>query len=167
GVNSLRVAVCREARLPGLSAPRTPTLQNRASLAAPTSVIQKLMPSLQAPNGPVLVPVPKEPSVVRSAAFQSETLLPETFVTRTRCPSNAAVLGAFKPLPVSVASTVPLEARTIETELEIWFGTQMLVPSKTGNCGTVPTVTVCRIAPAPSSFRSVPALSVTQMFAPS
>src|SRR5262249_27088961 len=74
----------------------------------PFSAIQKLTPSLQAPNGNVLTPVAKEPSVVRSAAFQSETLLPIWFVTRMRCPSNAAVEGAFSPLPVRVASTAPL-----------------------------------------------------------
>src|SRR5262249_43426395 len=146
--------------------PPTLALQNRASWPGTPSVVQKLPPSLQAPKGFVLAPIPKAPSVVRSAAFQSETLLPIWFVTRTRCPSNAAVVGKLKPLPVSVASTAPVEARTTETAPE--YGTQMLVPSKTGNSGLKPMVTVCRMAPEPSSFRSVPAASsVTQTFAPS
>jgi hypothetical protein len=45
-------------------------------LFAPNSAIQKLIPSLQAPNGKVLEPVAKDPKAVRSAAFQSETLSP-------------------------------------------------------------------------------------------
>ena len=76
------------------------------------SVIQKFTPSLQAPSGPVLAPVEKEPMGVKSAAFQSETLSPPGFVTRTRCPSRAAARRAFNPLPVSVWRTAPLEART-------------------------------------------------------
>src|SRR5215471_1999211 len=142
--------------------------QNRASLPEPASVIQKLTPSLQAPNGEVLEPVAKDPSVVRSAAFQSETLLLPPLVTSTRSPSNAATAGPFRPLPISVCRTAPFEARTTETELELLLGTQMFVPSKTGICGVLPTVTVWRMAPAESSFKSVPALaSVTQTLAPS
>ena len=99
------------------------------------------------------VPVENDPSGVRSPAFQSETLLPPAFVTRTRCPSNAAVAGPLIPFPVKVASTAPLEARTTETESEKLLGTQMFVPSKIGKDGLRPTVTVCRIAPESSSFR--------------
>src|SRR6476469_4763043 len=104
----------------------------------------------------------------RSAAFQRETAaLPES-VTSTRCPSNAALRGAFSPFPVRVARTAPLEARTTDTEESPEFGTQMLVPSKAGWSGDAPTVTVRTTAPAGSSFRSVPALkSVTQTFDPS
>jgi hypothetical protein len=51
------------------------------------------------------------PSRVRSAAFQSE-MAPPPLVTSTRSPSNAAALGPFIPLPVSVASTSPVAART-------------------------------------------------------
>src|SRR5215471_8398707 len=158
----------RGLRPPYLAAALNGGGQNRASLFVPFSAIQKLTPSLQAPNGNVLTPVAKEPSVVRSAAFQSETLLPIWFVTRMRCPSNAAVEGAFSPLPVRVASTAPLEARTTENEAEPPLGAQMFVPSKIGILGKVPTETVCGMAPEPSSFRRVPAvLSVTQTFAPS
>ena len=47
------------------------------------------------------------------------------------------------------------------------FGTQMFEPSKIGNWGDAPTVTVCRMAPAASSLKSLPATrSVTQTFAP-
>ena len=85
------------------------------------NVIQKLIPSLHAPLGAVPGPVPKEPSGVRSAAFQSETLLAPAvlFVTRMRCPSKAAELGPFRPLPVRVARIAPLEARTTVTEVEL------------------------------------------------
>src|SRR5262249_20289837 len=141
--------------------------QNRASLFAVDSVIQKLTPSLQTPKGEVLAPVPREPRAVRSAAFQRETTLPALFVTRMRCPSKGALVGRFRPLPVSVGGTAPLAARTTEIE-EFKLGTQMFVPSKTGNSGLEPTVTVWSTAPAPSSFRRVPGVvSVTQTFAPS
>src|SRR5258708_24591256 len=116
------------------------------------------MPSRQAPNGNVSDPVWKDPRIVRSAAFQSETLSPLLFVTSTRCPSNAAAIGKFSPLPVRVCRTAPFEARTTETELELALGTQMFAPSKTGNLGLLPTVTVWRMAPAESRFRSVPAV---------
>ena len=96
------------------------------------------MPSLQAPKGPVLAPVGKEPRGVRSAAFQRETLLPEELVTRMRWPSKAAAEGSFNPLPVNVWMTAPVEARTTETELEEALGTQMFVPSKAGSSGRVP-----------------------------
>ena len=52
---------------------------------------QKLIPSLQAPNGFVPAPVEKVPTGVRSAAFQRLTLLAKMLVPRTRSPSNAAV----------------------------------------------------------------------------
>ena len=41
-------------------------------------------------------------------------------------------------MSVSVVRTVPLEARTTETEFEPLLGTQMLVPSKVGYLGFVP-----------------------------
>src|SRR5262249_10800222 len=65
-------------------------LQKRASWLVPPSAIQKWIPSLHAPLGFVAAPVGKLPIVVRSAAFQSATLLPLRAVTRTRCPSKAA-----------------------------------------------------------------------------
>src|SRR6266508_4487304 len=74
----------------------------------------------------------------------------------------------MRPFPVSVARTTPLDARTTETDAESLFGTQMLVPSNTGNDGLTPTVTVWRIAPPPSSLSSVLAAeSVVQTFVPS
>src|SRR5262249_39408715 len=135
--------------------PPFPQGQKRASLFAICRVTQKLTPSLHAPMGKVLAPVEKVPRAVKSAAFQSETAGPKELATRTRCPSNAAARGTFKPLPVSVASTAPLEARTTETELLSRLAAQMFVPSKTGNCGPAPIVTVCRTAPEPSSLRRV------------
>src|SRR5262245_11842318 len=55
-----------------------------------------------------------------------------------------------------------------ETEAELLLGTQMLVPSKTGDTGKIPTVTVWRMAPLESSFRRVRAVgSVIQTLAPS
>src|SRR5262249_10128382 len=150
-------------------ASRPAAVQNR-SRRLPTllCVTQKLTPSLQAPSGPLNCPAPNDPRGVRSAAFQSETLSPALFVTRIRWPSNAAPSGAANPLPVRVASSAPPEARTIETELEARFGTQIFVPSNTGIQGEEPTVTVCRMAPAPSSFKRVPAISsVAHTFAPS
>jgi hypothetical protein len=65
------------------------------------NVIQKFTPSLQAPYGNVLAPVETDPIGERSAAFQSETLSPTWLVTRTLCPSNAAVAGTLNPFPVS------------------------------------------------------------------
>ena len=47
----------------------------------------------------------------------------------------------FNPLPVNVARTAPLDARTTETEPELVLGTQMFAPSKTGNLPS-PIVTV-------------------------
>ncbi len=52
----------------------------------PISVIQKLVPSLHAPNGMLPLPVEKLPIGVRSAAFQSDTL--------------AVFIGHENPLPV-------------------------------------------------------------------
>ena len=70
--------------------------QNLARRLVVRRVIQKLMPSLVAPKGPVLAPVGKEPRGVRSAAFQRETLLPEELVTRMRWPSKAAAEGPLR-----------------------------------------------------------------------
>src|SRR5262245_29098710 len=77
-------------------------------------VIQKLRPSLHAPCGLPEAEVEKEPMGVKSAAFQTETAVLLPFVTRTLWPSNAACSGPFKPLPVRVARTRPLDARTTE-----------------------------------------------------
>jgi hypothetical protein len=55
-----------------------------------SSVIQKLMPSLHAPTGEVLAPVEKVPIGVKFAAIHSDTLSPNSFVTRIRWPSKAA-----------------------------------------------------------------------------
>jgi hypothetical protein len=61
-----------------------------------------------------------------------------------------------------------VEARTTETDVPPLLGTQIFEPSKTGYCGAEPTVTVCRMAPAGSSFRMACALAfATQMLAPS
>src|SRR5262249_27783129 len=131
-------------------------------------VTQKEMPSLQAPNGAEVSPRLTEPSGDRLVALQRETVSPFGLVTRIRCPSKAAALGAFKSFPVRVANTTPLEARTTETEADPLLGTQMFVPSKMGCLGEEPTVEVTRIPPFPSSFRSVPAvLSVIHTFEPS
>ena len=86
------------------------------------------------------MPVLTEPSGLKSAAFQSETLVPCWFVTSIRSPSNAAVIGPSRPLPVRLARTVPVDALTTVTESES-VTTQMFVPSKTGNCGLFPTIT--------------------------
>ena len=56
----------------------------------------------------------------------------KAFATMTRSPSKAAAQGLLRPLPVSVCSTAPDDARTTVTELLPLFGTQMFVPSKTG-----------------------------------
>src|SRR5260370_1383266 len=48
---------------------------------------------------------------------------------------RVSLLGPLSPLPVSVARTAPVDARTTVTEFEVKLGTQMFVPSKTGNCG--------------------------------
>ena len=121
----------------GLNAP----VQNRAIWFVPFSEIQKLTPSLHAPICPVPGAVGNEPRGVRSAAFQRETMLPVSFVTRTRCPSKAAATGEVNPFPVSVFRIEPFEARTTETEPEK-LGTQRFVPSKAGITGLKPTVTV-------------------------
>jgi hypothetical protein len=136
---------------------------------APFNAIQKLRPSLQAPIGVVVAPVLTEPSGVRSAAFHSETLSPKMLVTSIRSPSNAAACGPFNPLPVSVASTAPVDARTTYMPFEP-SGTQMFVPSKTGNLGLLPRVTVWMMAPFESSLKRRPGTvppSVTQILAPS
>ena len=59
-----------------------------------------------------------EPSGAKSAARNSETLWPNKLVTRIRCPSKAAEVGPFSPLPVRVANTTPSAGRTTLTELE-------------------------------------------------
>src|SRR5262245_51475182 len=139
--------------------------QNRRMWLSSWRLIQKFNPSLQAP--PAGFPTDEKPSGLKSAPFQSETFLPP-LVTSIRSPSNAAITGSLRPLPVSVARTAPLESRTTEIELERKFGTQMFVPSKPGSDGPLPTVTVTRTAPELASFKSVPAeKSVTHMFAPS
>jgi hypothetical protein len=81
--------------------------------------IQKFRPSLQTPIGKAVASIARvtEPRGERSAAFQSDTLWPRRFRTRTLSPSNEAFQGPFSPFPVSVAMTAPLEARTMETEL--------------------------------------------------
>jgi hypothetical protein len=131
-------------------------------------VTQKLMPSLQAPRGRVFVPVANEPSGVRSVAFHNDTLSPVKFVARILCPSKATAMGALSPLPVRVATTVPVEARTTVTESAAEFGTQIFVPSKIGKRGSAPTVTVWAIVPFEFSLSSFPAVpSVTQILIPS
>src|SRR5262249_5577222 len=119
-------------------------------------------------------PVEKLPIGVRSAALNSDTLLPplKPFVTRILWPSKAAWVGPFTPLPESVATTAPVAARTTVTvsrpRSSPELGAQMLVPSNAGNRGVAPTLTVCRIAPFWSSFSRVFASwSVTQMLEPS
>jgi hypothetical protein len=78
------------------------------------------------------------------------------------------VIGEPIPLPVSVARTAPLEARTTVADALPEFGTQRFVPSNASPRGKVPTVTVCRMLPAGPSFRRVLAnSSAIQMFAPS
>src|SRR5215470_13034503 len=141
----------------------------RASVFEALSVIQKLIPSLAAPEG-VPGPVGKNPSAVRSAAFQRETVLAPlaALVTRIRWPSKAATKGKFNPLPFRAPRTAPFEARTTVIELTAAFGTQIFAPSKAGNFGPDPTVTVWSTAAFESSFKSLPAASsVTQMFEPS
>src|SRR5262249_41577655 len=84
-----------------------------------------------------------------------------------RSPSKAAMRLAPKPLPISVVTTEPVEARTTVTEGAATDGTQMFVPSKTGCTAPTATVTVCLIAPLESRRRRVPPPSVTQVFVPS
>ena len=66
--------------------------QKRARRPAAGKAIQKLIPSHADPKGLVLAPVEKEPSGVRSAAFQRETLsaLMALLVTRMRCPPSCS-----------------------------------------------------------------------------
>src|SRR6266508_3251275 len=136
----------------------------------PWSVTQKLTPSLHTPNGLLPAPVEKDPSGLKSAALKSETVSAFLLATRMRWPSNPTETGEVTPLPVSVASTAPVEARTTETLLELKLGTQILVPSKAGFSAFDSTVTVWRTVPVASSFLillGVPWASVTQMFVPS
>src|SRR5262249_18728987 len=128
--------------------------QNLARRCPLLVAIQNWKPSLQAPAG--LPPVSKNPSGARSPALQTETPAPSPFVTRTRSPSKAEAFMPSSPLPVSVARTAPLEARTTETEFALPSGAQMFVPSKTGKATPAPTVTVWRTAPLESSLRSLP-----------
>jgi hypothetical protein len=98
--------------------------------------IQKLRPSLQAPQGNVPDPMEKVPNGDRSAAFHTETLGWGTwFVTKIRRPSKAAPYGLLSPLPLRVATTEPLAVCTTATVLEPLTGTQMFTPSKTGKNG--------------------------------
>src|SRR6476659_9935625 len=106
------------------------------------SAIQKFFPSLQTPHGIEVVPVGKKPRGVMSAALKRETLPEElpSSVTSTLWPSKAATNGKSRPLPVNVARTAPVEARTTVTDWLKLLGTQRLAPSKAGNVGCVPTV---------------------------
>src|SRR5215471_8520278 len=89
-------------------------------------------------------------------------------VTSTLSPSKLANCGWFSPFPVNVARTTPVAARTTETDEDPMLGTQRFPPSNTGKAGCVPTVTVCRMAPAASSLNSFPTVkSVTQTLEPS
>ena len=105
-------------------------------MLGPFNTIQKFTPSLAAPKGVLPDPVENVPIVVKSAAFQSETLFASGLVRHEHALSvERRDRRKFEPLPVSVARTAPLEARTTETEFDIWLGTQMLVPSKIGTEG--------------------------------
>ena len=131
------------------------------------SVIQKLMPSLQAPIGPDAGPVKNEPSGVRSAAFQSETLLPE-LVTRIRWPSKAAERGAQAVAGQRRQDGAAGRADDRDRGVECRWEPRCSRRRRPGTSDRDPTVTVWRTAPFESSFRSVlMAESVTQMFAPS
>ena len=111
----------RIAKPPSLRTMLTPSPRSRASLLVPWSAIQKWMPSLQAPPGALPAPVAKTPRKMEIRRFKRETASAPglLFVTRTRCPSNAASTGPLSPLPVRVARTAPVAARTIDTELEV------------------------------------------------
>src|SRR5262245_27137358 len=106
------------------------------------SRIQKLMPSLHAP--PAEAPNPTYPIGVRSAALNNETpsWVNVESVIRILSPSKAAAIGWARPLPVSVARTAPVDARTTLTELGLKLGTHTAFPSKIGRLGAGPTVTV-------------------------
>src|SRR5262249_13238659 len=127
--------------------------QNRASpsggLITPWRVTQKFRPSLHAPRG--WDPIGNDPAAVMSAAFHRETLPPLKFVTRTRWPSNAAENGEFNPLPVRVARSAALEARTTASPSPP-SGTQRFVPSNAGLPPPEENVRVWRIAPLESSL---------------
>src|SRR5207244_3715673 len=123
----------------------------------------KFSPSLHAPK-PVPPLVENVPIGERSDAFHNETLL--GFATRMRSPSNAADDGPLNPLPVSVARTAPVDARTTVTVFEVKLGTQMFVPSKAGYPAKAPVETVMSMLPPESSFLRVPPSDI-QMFAPS
>src|SRR6185295_7653002 len=147
--------------------------QKRASRFDPERDTQKFSPSLHAPYGFVDDPVETVPIGVKSDAFHSETLLPLRFAVSIRSPSNATLIGPFRPLPVRVARTVPASdpvALTTTNAFEFKLGTQMFVPSKAGYCGLAfaPIGIDRRIAPFESSFfRVCSPASVTHMFAPS
>src|SRR5262245_55186307 len=109
---------------------------------------------------------------VKSAAFHSETLSPRKLVTRTLFPSNAAVKGPCRPLPVRVVTTLPVDAWTTVIELDLKLGTQMLLPSKTGIRGCTPTGTDVITLPPESSCLRLPGLvkspsSATHILVPS
>ena len=113
-------------------------------------------------------PVAKDPRGVRSAAFQRETLWPEEICHQHSLAIECGRTGPFNPLPVRVARTAPVEARTTETESEMLLGTQIFVPSKIGNlwhgadCDGLQDG-ACEIRASEASRLK----SVTQMFAPS
>ena len=88
---------------------------------------------------------------------------------RIRWPSNAAEVGPFRPLPLSVARTISLEADTTVTVLDILLGTQMFEPSKMGSKGDSPTGIDLTTAPLVLStfFSRLSPGSVTQMKSPS
>src|SRR5262245_12419766 len=138
--------------------------QNLTSWPTADREIQKFVPSLQMRFG--WAPRSKLPSGVRSAAFQRDTNAVSAPVTRTLWPSKAAARPSPRPFPVSVARTAPLPGRTTQSAPVV--GTQRFVPSKSGNPGPGPSVTVWRIPPVESSLSRVPRLLlVTQMLFPS
>jgi hypothetical protein len=143
------LCVCVVFKLQGLN-----YIQNRANLPNPAlcSVTQKLILSLHTPPGWFPAPTGKDPIGFRSVAFHSETLKPLKFTIITLSPSNPSACGLFNPLPVKVAITVPDKlpcALTTVTVFEEKFGTQIFVPSKTGNLGSAPTMTSWAGKPLP------------------
>src|SRR5262245_44770074 len=67
--------------------------QKRPRLAVPWKAIQKLTPSLQAPQGRDPAPVENVPIAVRSAALKRETVSVSPLVTRILWPSKATAAG--------------------------------------------------------------------------
>ena len=60
------------------------------------------MPSLQAPLGPVLIPVAKDPRGAQVGGLPRERVAASALVTRTRSPLKAASKRSARPFPVSV-----------------------------------------------------------------